>query len=880
MTEKHTAPFRRKEGLKMDNAPAAAAAGRRETLQVTGMTCSACAARIEKGLSRMDGVKEVGVNLALEQASVEFDPKVADLTAIEDKIRSLGYDTVRESADFDISGMTCAACSARIEKVLSRMPGIASVNVNLALETGHVEYMPGSVAPRDIMERISAIGYQARLKEERNEEAGGHREQELKRKRNKWMISALLSLPLLWAMGGHFSFTSWLPVPALFMNPWFQLILATPVQFIIGWQFYVGAYKALRNGSANMDVLVALGTSAAYFYSLYLTIDSLGVGRGHHMVELYYETSAVLITLIVVGKWFEAVAKGRSSEAIKSLMGLAAKTALVERDGQELAIPVEEVVPGDVVIVKPGTKVPVDGEVVDGSSSVDESMLTGESIPVDKKTGDTVIGATINKNGVLKVKALKIGRDTALAQIIRVVEQAQGSKAPIQRVADVISGIFVPIVVGIAVLTFLIWYFWTEPGQFAHALENAIAVLVIACPCALGLATPTSIMAGSGRAAEFGILFKGGEHLEAAQGVQVVVLDKTGTVTNGKPELTDVYATDVYAAAHGARGQTVAGHGERQNEDRAVAGHGEHEEENGAAAGLGDLGEGRALSPESALLRLAAAAERLSEHPLAEAIAAGAVARGLQLPEARGFGNVPGRGISAVVEGREVIIGTRRLMQEQGIDASGLESRMSGLEQDGKTAMLVAIDGEAAGVVAVADTIKETSREAVSKLREMGIRTVMITGDNKATAQAIAAQAGIETVLAEVLPEGKAEEVKKLQAGGSVKVAMVGDGINDAPALAMADIGMAVGTGTDVAMEAADITLMRGDLRSIPDAIGMSRRTMRNIKQNLFWALAYNTLGIPIAALGFLAPWLAGAAMAFSSVSVVLNALRLQRVKL
>ncbi|MEK3712409.1 heavy metal translocating P-type ATPase [Paenibacillus sp. FSL R7-0333] len=805
------------------------------TLQITGMTCSACATRIEKGLSRMEGVSRANVNLALEQATVGFDPAVADVAQMEEKIRSLGYDTLKESADFDITGMTCAACSARIEKVLGRMPGIAAVNVNLALETAHVEYSPGNVSTAEIMDKVSSIGYKAALKQDRKDIAE-QRSEEITRKRNKWMLSALLSLPLLWAMAGHFSFTTWIWTPELFMNPWFQLVLATPVQFVIGWQFYVSAYKALKNGSANMDVLVVLGTSAAYFYSLYLTIDSLKMSGMNHTVELYFETSAVLITLILVGKWFEALAKGRSSDAIRSLMGLQAKTALVLRDGAELSIPVEDVVIGDIVLVKPGTKVPVDGEVVEGLSSVDESMLTGESIPVEKKPGDSVIGATLNKNGMLRVKARKVGRDTALAQIIRVVEEAQGSKAPIQRIADVISGIFVPIVVGIAAVTFGVWYIWGAPGQFAEALEKAIAVLVIACPCALGLATPTSIMAGSGRAAEFGILFKGGEHLEAAQGVKVVVVDKTGTVTNGKPVLTDIIAT------------------------------------------AGNETQGRVLA-ENRLLSITAAAEKLSEHPLADAIVAGAQGRGIDLPPAGQFEAVPGRGVSAVVDGQKVSVGTRRMMVENGLDIGPWTGIMTRLEQEGKTAMLVAVEDAVAGVIAVADTIKETSREAVARLHAMGIEVVMITGDNKITAQAIADQAGIRTVLAEVLPEGKAEEIRRLQSGG-VKVAMVGDGINDAPALATADTGMAIGTGTDVAMEAADITLMRGDLMSIPDAILMSRKTMRNIKQNLFWALAYNTIGIPIAALGFLAPWLAGAAMAFSSVSVVLNALRLQRVKL
>ncbi|MDR0269074.1 heavy metal translocating P-type ATPase [Paenibacillus sp.] len=800
------------------------------TLQITGMTCAACAARIEKGLNRMEGISRANVNLALEQATVTYDPKLADMRKMEEKIESLGYGTMKETMDFEITGMTCAACATRIEKGLSRMPGVSRANVNLALETANVEYAAGMVTVKNMMKKVEQLGYKALPKQEARNSAELRR-QEINHKRFKWMMAAILSSPLLWAMVGHFSFTSWIPVPSLFMNPWFQLAVATPVQFLIGGQFYIGAYKALRNKSANMDVLVALGTSAAYFYSLYLTIQTVSASSHHHPVEMYYETSSVLITLILVGKWFEALAKGRSSEAIKSLMGLQAKTALVVRDGRETSIPVEDVVAGDIVIVKPGEKIPVDGKVLEGVSSVDESMLTGESIPADKREGDVVVGATLNKNGMLRIQATKVGGETALAQIIKVVEEAQGSKAPIQRIADVISGIFVPIVVGIAVVTFLIWYFGVEPGQFAPALEKAIAVLVIACPCALGLATPTSIMAGSGRAAEFGILFKGGEHLESAQTIEVVVLDKTGTVTSGKPVLTDVIPAP--------------------------------------------------LMTEQSLLRMTAAVERQSEHPLAEAIVAGARDRSkaLPLPEAKEFDNLPGYGVSARVDGRAVLVGTRKLMAERGIPVEAALPAMRQLEDAGKTAMLVAIDGKYAGMVAVADTIKETSREAISRLQDMGIEVIMITGDNERTAKAIAAQAGIHHVLAEVLPEGKAEEVRKLQQTGK-RIAMVGDGINDAPALATADIGMAIGTGTDVAMEAADVTLMRGDLNAIADAILMSRRTMGNIKQNLFWALAYNAVGIPIAAAGFLAPWLAGAAMAFSSVSVVLNALRLQRVKL
>ncbi len=558
-----------------------------------------------------------------------------------------------------------------------------------------------------------------------------------------------------------------------------------------------------------------------------MTIKS--IGSHGHMVELYYETSSILITLIILGKLFEAKAKGRSSEAIKKLMDLQAKTAIVVRDGIEKEVSLEEVVVGDIVYVKPGEKVPVDGEIVEGRSALDESMLTGESVPVDKTVGDLVIGATINKNGFLKIKATKVGRDTALAQIIKVVEEAQGSKAPIQRLADKISGIFVPIVVGIAIVTFLIWFIWISPGVFAVALEKLIAVLVIACPCALGLATPTSIMAGSGRAAESGILFKGGEHLETTHHIDTVILDKTGTVTKGTPQLTDVIL--------------------HENIEKAE------------------------------FLSLIGSAENQSEHPLAQAIVQGIKEKNIPLKEVQEFEAIPGYGVSTIVNNKRILIGTRRHMGRENIDITNALTQMENLENNGKTAMLVSIDGNYIGIVAVADTIKETSKQAIRRLKDLNINVVMITGDNKRTAEAIGKEVGIDHVIAEVLPEGKAEEVKKLQKEGR-KVAMVGDGINDAPALAVADIGMALGTGTDVAMEAADITLISGDLNNIADAIIMNKKTIRNIKQNLFWAFDYNVIGIPIAAIGLLAPWLAGAAMAFSSVSVVLNALRLQRVKL
>lgn len=794
--------------------------------QITGMTCAACANRIEKGLLKMDGIEEANVNLALEKAMVKYNTQQVTSSDIQQKVEKLGYGIVEEKAELAITGMTCAACATRIEKGLNKLEGVNGASVNLTLEKATIPYNPSIITPKDLIDRIIKLGYGASVQTDENQqEVQDYREKELIRQQGKFIFSLILSLPLLWAMVGHFSFTSFIYVPGAFMNPWVQFALATPVQFFIGKQFYIGAYKALKNGSANMDVLVALGTSAAYFYSVYLAYMS--IGNGGHIVGLYFETSAILITLIILGKLFETKAKGRSSEAIKKLMGLQAKTAIVFRNDQEIEIPLEEVVVGDIVFVKPGQKIPVDGIIIEGSTAIDESMLTGESLPVDKVATDEVIGSTINKNGFIRIRATKVGKDTALAQIIKVVEDAQGSKAPIQRLADTISGIFVPIVVGIALITFIVWFFFVTSGNFAESLEKLISVLVIACPCALGLATPTSIMAGSGRAAEFGILFKGGEHLEMTHKIDTVLLDKTGTVTNGKPVLTDIQTT----------------------------------------------------MDEGTFLTLVASAEKQSEHPLAQAIVTGVLEKNFSLKDVSEFEAIPGYGIKARIENLDVLIGTRRLLNKFGIEIGENHTSMLELEKQGKTAMVVAVDGKYAGIIAVADTMKETSKDAIIRLHKMGIQVVMITGDNKQTADAIAKQAGIEQVIAEVLPEGKAEEVKKLQQLGK-KVAMVGDGINDAPALALADIGMAIGTGTDVAMEAADITLIRGDLHAIADSILMSRKTIRNIRQNLFWAFGYNVLGIPIAAIGLLAPWLAGAAMAFSSISVVLNALRLQRVKL
>lgn len=720
-----------------------------------------------------------------------------------------------EKREIQVKGMTCAACVARVERKLKSTPGVIDATVNLATEKATVTYAAGELSIHDVLKAINEAGYEseeiidqtARWNEE-------ERHQEHLRQRNLFIFCAAFAAPLLLGMiFDLFSFT-W---GHYLMNPYLQFILATPVQIGGGLQFYRGAYHALKSGSANMDVLVAMGTTAAYGYSLYHTFFTPG--------PLYYEAAAVVITLVLLGKMLENAAKGRTSEAIKSLMDLRPSKARILFEGEEMEIPLEEVKVGDIIIVRPGEKIPVDGIIVEGETTIDESMLTGESIPVEKTVGDEVIGATINKFGSFKFEATKVGKDTALSQIIRIVEEAQGSKAPIQRMADVISAYFVPAVVTVAVLTFIGWYFFGDPGNTAQALKTFVAVLVIACPCALGLATPTSIMVGTGQGAKQGILIRGGEHLEKAHSINAVLLDKTGTITKGTPEVTDVIS-------------------------------------------LSDL-------DENTVLGLAASVEKLSEHPLAKAIVNKAQEQELKLLSPKHFHALPGFGVQAALENGEILIGNWKLMEKMGIDHSPAKTSLAKLESEGKTAMLVAFDKQLIGVIAVADAVKETSREAIAKMRELGIEVYMITGDNRTTAEAIAKEVGISHVLAEVLPEHKAEEVEKLKKAGLV-VAMVGDGINDAPALAAADIGIAIGTGTDVAMEAADITLMSGDLRGVVASIALSKATMRNIKQNLFWAFIYNTLGIPLAAFGFLSPVIAGGAMAMSSVSVVSNALRLR----
>ena len=788
------------------------------TLDIIGMTCAACSNRIEKKLNRMNHV-QAKVNLTTEKATIDYESDDYHLEDFVEQIQSLGYDVAVEQVELNINGMTCAACSNRIEKVLNQTQGVQQATVNLTTEQAHIKYYPSATNTEALIKRIQNIGYDAETKTSSKAQSN-RKKQELKHKRNKLIISAILSLPLLLVMVVHISPIS---IPSILVNPWVQLILSTPVQFIIGWQFYVGAYKNLRNGSANMDVLVAVGTSAAYFYSIYEMIMWL-THQTHHP-HLYFETSAILITLILLGKYLEARAKSQTTNALSELLNLQAKEARLIKENKEIMLPLDKVKVGDTLLIKPGEKIPVDGKVTKGDTSIDESMLTGESIPVEKSSGDSVIGSTMNKNGSIMIEATQVGGDTALSHIIKVVEDAQSSKAPIQRLADIISGYFVPIVVSIAVITFIIWIIFVHPGQFEPALVSAISVLVIACPCALGLATPTSIMVGTGRAAENGILFKGGQFVERTHYVDTIVLDKTGTITNGQPVVTDY---------------------------------------------VGD----------NDTLQLLASAENASEHPLADAIVTYSKNKGLNLLDNDTFKSVPGHGIKATIHQQQILVGNRKLMNDYNISISNkLNDQLNHYEYLGQTAMMIAVDHQINGIIAVADTVKNDAKQAIKELRNMNIDVVMLTGDNNRTAQTIAKQVGIEHVIAEVLPEEKAHQISLLQDKGK-QVAMVGDGINDAPALVKADIGMAIGTGAEVAIEAADITILGGDLLLVPKAIKASKATIKNIRQNLFWAFGYNVAGIPIAACGLLAPWIAGAAMALSSVSVVTNALRLKKMKL
>lgn len=817
---------------------------RTENFKIIGMTCAACAKAAERAVKKVDGVSEVSVNLATEKMVVQFDEEKAATEIIKAAVSKAGYEAIEEvetkEISVPISGMTCAACAKSVEKAVGKLDGIESVNVNFATEKAIIKYNPKSVRLSEIKQAISKAGYKALEIENKNtiDEDKLRKEKEIKTLWTKFIVSAIFSIPLLYiAMGPmvtwwNFPVPSWLePMQFPLTYALTEILLVVPV-IIAGYRFYTVGYKALWRRSPNMDSLIAIGTTAAVIYSIYSTWR-ISLGDFKYVEDLYFETAGVIITLILLGKSLEAVSKGRTSEAIKKLMGLTPKTAIVIQDDKEIEIPIEEVEVGDIILVKPGEKIPVDGEVVEGLTSIDESMLTGESMPVEKKAGDKVFAASINKNGSIKFKATKIGSDTALAQIIKLVEDAQGSKAPIAQMADIVSGYFVPIVFMIAVTTAVIWLLAGKDAVFA--LKTFIAVLVIACPCALGLATPTAIMVGTGKGAEYGVLIKGGEALETTHKINTIVFDKTGTITEGRPEVTDVITT--------------------------------------------------AIVDEKSLLQLAASAEKGSEHPLGEAIVRGAEKQGLEIKKLDSFNAIPGHGIEVVIDGMQMLLGNRRLMVDREISLTELEEQSDKLASEGKTPMYITIDNKLAGIIAVADIVKESSAKAIAKLHKMGIEVAMITGDNVRTAEAIAKQVGIDRVLAEVLPQDKANEVKKLQQEGK-KVAMVGDGINDAPALAQADIGIAIGSGTDVAMESADIVLMRSDLMDVPTAIQLSKSTIRNIKQNLFWAFGYNVAGIPIAAgvlyaFGgpLLNPVLAAAAMSLSSVSVLTNALRLKRFK-
>lgn len=819
---------------------------KKEILSITGMSCAACAKAVERSVSKVEGVSSATVNFAIEKLNVEFDEGKTDLNIIKKAIIKAGYgvrndeeQAIREVL-IPIAGMTCAACVRAVERAIGKLDGIQEVNVNIATEKAKVVYDSTKTRLSQIKDAISKAGYKALEIETKDQvdHEKERREKEVKTLWTKFLISAVFTLPLFYIAMGHMLK---LPLPGFIMPEMYplrfgliQLILVIP-SVIAGYKFYTIGFSRLFRREPNMDSLIAVGTSAAMIYGIYtviqMTMSSHDMAKEMAM-NLYFESVGVIITLILLGKYLESVTKGKTSESIKKLMGLAPKTAVVVHEGKEMVIPIDEVEVGDIILVKPGERIPVDGEVIEGRTSVDESMLTGESIPVEKNPGSKVVGASINKNGTILFKATKVGKDTALAQIIKLVEEAQGSRAPIAKMADIISSYFVPIVMAIATLAGLAWFITGESVVFS--LTIFISVLVIACPCALGLATPTAIMVGTGKGAEYGILIKGGEALETAHKIQTVVLDKTGTITEGKPVVTDILTTE----------------------------------------GI----------DKTELLRLSASAEKGSEHPLGEAIVNMAEQENLDLTKADSFEAIPGKGIEVVIQGKKILLGNRKLMNDRNIEIT-LENESDRLAEEGKTPMYVAIDNRLAGIIAVADVMKPGSRKAIEALKRMGIEVAMITGDNRRTAEAVALQAGIDRVLAEVLPQDKASEVKKLQGEGR-KVAMVGDGINDAPALAQADIGIAIGSGTDVAMESADIVLMRSDLMDVPAAIQLSKQTIRNIKQNLFWAFAYNTAGIPIAAgllhvFGgpLLNPMIAAAAMAFSSVSVVTNALRLKKFK-
>jgi len=811
-------------------------------LPISGMTCASCVATVEKSLHKVPGVEFVSVNFATGRATVIYASAVTKAADLVRAVRDAGYDVASATAEIPIKSIMCEGCAGTIERVVLAKTGVFHASMNTETLRVRVEYLPTETGLDEICAAIEAAGYEvirsfiagaADVADQPSDDIEEKiRERELRDLRRKFFLGLALSFVVFFGgMGSVFTF-----VPAFLQSPVLLWILTTPVQFWLGARFYRGAWAALKHGRADMNTLVAVGTSAAYLYSVAATVAPSLFTAGPHGRHVYFDTSAVIITLILLGRLLEARAKGRASEAMKRLLGLQPKTARVLRGGAATDISLADVLPGDLVVVRPGERIPVDGVVTAGSSSVDESMITGESIPVEKTAGDEIIGATMNKNGSFTFRALKVGRDTVLARIVRLVQDAQGSKAPIQRLADVIAGWFVPAVIGAAVLTFFVWLFFGPEPALTFALLNFVAVMIIACPCALGLATPTAVMVGTGKGAEYGILIRNGESLETAAKLTTVIFDKTGTLTEGRPVLTDIIP-----------------------------------------------GEGWGTSE---LLRVAAGAEKGSEHPLAEAVAAAAKTPGMIVPAASDFRSLPGLGLEALVEGRDVLIGNATLMVQRGINVASWEPLVETLAAQGKTTVYAAVDGKPAGILAAADPLKGKSVAAISRLKEMGLEVVMLTGDHRRTAEAVAQAAGISHFVADLRPADKTAEIRKLQEAGK-RVAMVGDGINDAPALATADVGVAIGSGTDVAMEAADITLIGDDLHGVARAIELSRRTIRTIKQNLFWAFIYNVIGIPIAAgvlypfFGILLnPMIASATMAFSSVSVVTNSLRLRRARL
>jgi Cu+-exporting ATPase len=818
------------------------AGSKRIDLPITGMSCASCASRIQNALAQVKGVDNAAVNFAAERATIHYNPSEASVSEFIKIIKDQGYGVSVSKTNIPVKGMTCASCVQKVQKALSSLNGVLSAEVNFATEKALVEYIPSQTGMGDFKKALRDIGYdivEAEKGEDIVEKEKLERENELSRLKFRLVAGAVLTIPIfvlmLWEKIG---LSSVIEIPEQ-TNFLLQFLIQSPVQFWVGWHFYTGAIAAARHRTTNMNTLIAVGTSAAYIYSVTATFFPSVFEIKGYSAHVYFDTAATIIVLILLGRFFEARARGKTSEAIKKLMGLQAKTARVVSAGTERDVPIEELEIGDIVVVRPGEKIPVDGVVKDGYSSVDESMISGESIPVEKKSGDKVIGATINKTGSFRFEAARIGKDTMLSQIINMVQEAQGSKPPIARLADKIASIFVPAVIGIATATFVIWYYFGPVPSFTYAMLNFIAVLIIACPCALGLATPTSIMVGTGKGAENGILIRSGEALETAHKINTIVFDKTGTLTKGKPEVTDIIAVS---------------------------------------------GQRSAVS-EKEILQLAASAEKGSEHPLGEAIVKKAKEMGVDLLEPGDFQAVPGHGIMAKIDKRDVCLGNSNFMNDKNINIGEFVLIADRLSGEGKTPMFVASEGNVLGVIAVADTIKENSVDAVKALHKLGIEVVMITGDNKRTAEAVALKAGIDRVFSEVMPEDKAHKIRKLQEDGKT-VAMVGDGINDAPALAQADVGIAIGTGTDVALEASDITLVGGDLRGVVASIALSRATVRNIKQNLFWAFAYNIILIPVAAgalfpfFGILMnPMLAAAAMGLSSVTVVTNALRLKRFR-